>query len=61
MYKDFMIVNRDDMLDITQSAFKENVYVFFVSEYDIRHEYKSFKCEELIDKLINEMEFKIIY
>ena len=61
MYKDLAIAKRDDMLEIIQAAFKGNVYVFFVGEYDIQQEYESFKCEDLIDRLINEKEFKIMY
>lgn len=61
MYKDQAITKRDDMLEIMQAAFKGNVYVFFVGEYDIEQGYESFKCEDLIDRLINEKDFKIMY
>ncbi|AEV69877.1 hypothetical protein [Acetivibrio clariflavus] len=61
MYRDGVLTNRDDMIEIMKSAFKGNVNVFFVGEYDIQQRYESFKCEELIDRLLNEKDFKIIY
>ncbi|MTI67413.1 MAG: transposase [Firmicutes bacterium] len=61
MYKDSIITLRDDMLDILSSSFSGNVNVFYVGEYDIEQEYHSFNKEELIDCLINEKEFRIMY
>jgi len=54
MYKDNVLTNREDMIEIMKAAFKENVRVFFVGEYDIQQRYEPFKCEDLIDRLLNE-------
>jgi len=61
MYKDNVLTDRDNMIEIMKSAFKGNVNAFFVGEYDIQQRYESFKCEDLIDRLLNEKDFKIIY
>jgi len=61
MYKDSVLSNRDDMIEIMKAAFKGNVNVFFVGEYDIEQRYESFKCEDLIDRILNEKDFRVIY
>ena len=61
MYKNHEIVERDDMLEILQAAFNGNVHVFYVGEYDIQLMDQTFKCEELIDSMINERDFIVIY
>ncbi len=61
MYKDHEIVERDDMLEILQAAFNGNVHVFYVGEYDIQLMDQTFKCEDLIDRMINERDFIVIY
>lgn len=61
MYKDGLLTNRDDMIEIMKSAFTGNANTFYVGEYDIEQKYKSFKCEELMDRLLNERDFRIIY
>ena len=61
MYKKSVLVSKAEMLEIMQSAFKGKVNVFFIGEYDIKEEYQSFDCEDLIDRLIKEKDFKIIY
>ncbi|HOM02148.1 MAG TPA: transposase [Acetivibrio sp.] len=61
MYKDNILTDKDDMIEIMKAAFKGNVNVFYVGEYDIEQRYESFKCEDLIDRLIKEKDFKIIY
>lgn len=61
MYKDQALSNRDDMIEIMKAAFTGNVYVFFVGEYDIEQRHEFFKCEDLIDRLLHEKDFKIMY
>jgi len=61
MYRDGVLTNRDDMIEILKASLPGNVNVFFVGEYDIEQRYESFKCEELIDRLLNEKDFKILY
>lgn len=61
MYRDNFINNKEDMVEILKSAFKGNVSIFYVGEYDIEQKYKSFKCEEIIDRLLNEKDFRILY
>ncbi len=61
MYKDSALTNRDDMIEIMKTAFTGNVNAFFVGEYDIEQRYESYKCEDLIDRLLNEKDFKIMY
>ncbi|WP_243467831.1 transposase [Acetivibrio straminisolvens] len=61
MYKDNILTDKDDMIEIMKAAFKGNVNVFYVGEYDIEQRYESFKCENLIDRLLKEKDFKIIY
>lgn len=61
MYKESILTSKANMLEIMESAFVGNVNVFFIGEYDIKVEYKSFNSEDLIDRLITEKDFKIIY
>jgi hypothetical protein len=61
MYKAQALSNRDDMIEIMEAAFTANVYVFFVGEYDIEQGHESFKCEDLIDRILQEKDFKIMY
>ncbi|MDK2984759.1 MAG: hypothetical protein PWQ96_401 [Clostridia bacterium] len=61
MYKEGIISNRNDMIDIISKSSNGNINVYFVSEYDIKQEKNSFTAEELVDRLINENEFRIIY
>lgn len=61
MYKKSVITNRDDLLAILSAAFSGNIYVFYIGEYDIKIEYSSFTKEGLIDRLLNEEEFRIMF
>ncbi len=61
MYRDNVLTNRNDMIEIMKAAYKGNINVFFVGEYDIQQRYESFKCEDLIDRILNEKDFRIIY
>ncbi|MDK2820870.1 MAG: hypothetical protein PWP31_835 [Clostridia bacterium] len=61
MYKEGIISNRNDMIDIISKSSNGNINVYFVSEYDIKQEKDSFTAEELVDRVISENEFRIIY
>jgi hypothetical protein len=61
MYRESVITAKSDMLDILSSAFNGDIKVYYLSEHDISQQYGSFTKEELMDRLISEKEFRIIY
>lgn len=61
MYKENIIVSKDDILDILKSAFRDKVPVAYIGEYDMQQVQGTFDCEKLIDRLLTEKDFKIIY
>lgn len=61
MYKEGIISSKDDMIDIISKSSNGNINVYFVGEYDIKQEKGSFTAEELVNRLISENEFKIMY
>lgn len=61
MYNNQIVTDKAVMLEILESTTTGNVNVFVVGEYDIQIVYCSFACEELINRLISEKDFRIIY
>lgn len=61
MYKESIINRQSDMLDILSAAFSGNVNVFYIGEYDIQIAYSSFTRTDLIKRLIDDDEFRIMY
>lgn len=61
MYKDSVITTRGELLDLIQCVSKDSIPVYFVGECDINQEKGILRCEDLVDRIMNEKEFRIIY
>lgn len=61
MYKKSIITSKQDMINILDHVTNERITVYYLGEYDIKIENHSFDKEDLINRLISEEEFKIIY
>lgn len=61
MFKNSIISSKEDMLAILNAAFNGNVNIYYVGETDIEQQSKPFEKIELVDRIITEEEFRIIY
>lgn len=56
-----LIKTKDEMIEMLSCISSGNVKVFYVGKYDIDLVYKSFNKEQLVNKIFDEDEFKVIY
>ena len=64
VYRMFMkgiLKTSDDMMEILQCVSDGNIKSYYIGEYDIKIEFESFDKNKLIDRLMNEKDFRIIY
>lgn len=62
MYKENILINKEKMVEIMRSTYSlSNANIYYVGEYDITLVSGKFTCEEIVDKIIDEKDFKIMY
>lgn len=61
MYKDNILRNREEMLDILNNSINKKICVFYTGEYDISVQRGSFSKEDLVDRIITDVFFVVMY
>lgn len=61
MCKESMLSTKQEILDILNAAFSDNVYVYYLTDRDIELRYDSFKTEELAEHMMYTADFNVIY
>ncbi|MCT4595457.1 MAG: transposase [Anaeromicrobium sp.] len=61
MYIENILTDRTKMIDILNSSTEGNIKVYYTGESDIKLQFDSFSKEDLVDRIMIDSYFKIIY
>lgn len=62
MYRENILSNKEEMIEIMERTYgASNANIYYVGEYDISQVNGKFSLEEIVDKIISDENFKIMY
>ncbi|MCG8485417.1 MAG: transposase, partial [Clostridia bacterium] len=61
LYKKQIVKEKNDLFDILSASFHGNVKVFYIGKDDIKLNYDAFTKENLIDEMMKDSDFRIVY
>lgn len=61
MYIDKILTDKEKMIEIMEGAYGKKAPIFFIGEFDIQQVNDELECSKIIDRIINEIEFRVVY